>query len=80
MMLFFLSPIFYPVSAVPPDFQVFIKLNPVAIFVENAAGFSSGEWRPSGAGFVGGALFSFFTMASGYAWFMKSQKAFVDVM
>ena len=80
MMLFFLSPIFYPVSAVPPDFRVFIKLNPVAIFVESARRVFIWGMAPEWSWFVGGAIFSFFTMASGYAWFMKSRKAFVDVM
>ncbi len=80
MMLFFLSPIFYPISAVPPDFQIFIKLNPVAIFVENARRVFIWGMTPEWNWFIGGAVFSFFAMAAGYGWFMKSKKAFVDVI
>lgn len=32
--LFFLTPIFYPISAVPERFQIYLKLNPLTLFIE----------------------------------------------
>ena len=37
-MLFFLTPIFYPLHAVPEKFRFFSTLNPLAHFVENSRG------------------------------------------
>lgn len=80
MMFFFLTPIFYPISAVPPELQVLIKCNPIAIFVENARRVVIWGMLPEWWWFLSGCLFSLIVLMLGYVWFMKSKKAFGDVI
>ncbi len=78
--LMFLSPIFYPVSALPESFQRIIYLNPLTLIIENArAVLIEGQmpnWQALGI----------FTAASllvcqiGYWWFMRTRKGFNDVV
>ena len=79
-MFFFLTPIFYPISAVPPRLQVIIKCNPIAIFVENARRVVVWGLIPEWWWLLGGGLFSLIILICGYIWFMKSKKAFGDVI
>ncbi len=80
MMFFFLTPIFYPISAVPTELQMLIKLNPIAIFVENARRVAIWGMLPEWEWFLAGSIFSFIILILGYIWFMKSKKAFGDVL
>lgn len=78
--LFFLSPIFYPLEAVPERFRFVCRMNPVANFVENTrlvvlGGFFP-DWRLYAIHFV----ISIFIFTIGFIWFMKSRKAFADVL
>jgi lipopolysaccharide transport system permease protein len=78
--LFFLSPIFYPVSAVPERFRPVLYANPLT---EIIAGFRRtalwgeplawGSWSVLVLGTAAAALV-------GYAWFMQTRKGFADVM
>ena len=78
--LFFVSPIFYPVSAVPERFRAVLYANPLT---EIIAGFRRttlwGEplaWGSWGALTLGTAAVALV----GYAWFMQTRKGFADVM
>jgi lipopolysaccharide transport system permease protein len=78
--LFFLTPIFYPVSAVPESVRAIVVLNPLASVIEalRSAIFAGRvtEWPALGiAAALGFALTLF-----GYAWFMKTRRAFGDVI
>jgi homopolymeric O-antigen transport system permease protein len=79
-MLFFLSPIFYPVTAVPERLRVFFWLNPIAIFVEDARRVVVWGLMPDWPFFLGGLALSLLVFILGYIWFMKSKKAFADVI
>ena len=78
--LFFLSPIFYPLEAVPERFRFFCRLNPVANFVENTRlvvlGGSCPDWGLYAIHFA----VSLIIFTTGFIWFMKSRKAFADVL
>ena len=78
--LFFMSPIFYPASAVPEEFQFLSRLNPIAIFVENARGVVLWGKLPEGSVFFSNFVFSFIVFILGFLWFFKSKKAFADVL
>jgi len=80
MMFFFLTPIFYPISAVPEKFRVLIRFNPIAIFVENARRVFIWGLCPEWRWLAGGYVFSLAVLVFGYVWFMKSKKTFSDVM
>lgn len=76
----FLSPIFYPVTALPESYRVLIYFNPLTLLME--------ELRE--ALFWGHALpwleWAVYTLAAwawmwlGYMWFVKTRKAFADVV
>jgi lipopolysaccharide transport system permease protein len=78
--LFFLSPIFYPLKAVPEKLRVFCQINPIAIFVEDARRVVLWGKFPDWPWFLGGLMLSTLVFVLGFMWFMKSKKAFADVM
>ncbi len=78
--LFFLTPIFYPVAAIPERFRWPIRLNPLTLLIEEARKvFLYGElpdWRFLGAAF----LVSLLVLQLGFLWFQKTKKGFADVL
>ena len=79
-MLFFLTPIFYPISAVPEPFRIFCRINPLAIFVEDARRVVLWGLSPDWPWFFFGMALSVAVLIVGFVWFMKSKKAFADVI
>jgi lipopolysaccharide transport system permease protein len=79
-MLFFLTPIFYPISAVPEPFRIFCRINPIAIFVEDARRVVLWGLSPDWPWFFFGMALSAAVLIFGFVWFMKSKKAFADVI
>jgi lipopolysaccharide transport system permease protein len=78
--LFFLTPIFYPVNAVPDSFRFFYRINPMAIFVEDARRVVLWGLFPDWPWFFFGMALSAVVLICGFVWFMKSKKAFADVI
>ncbi|MDM8515104.1 ABC transporter permease [Desulfobacterales bacterium HSG16] len=78
--LFFLTPIFYPITAVPESFKIICMLNPLAAFVENARKVVLWGMTPQWQAYLVGLAFSLFVLSLGFAWFMKSKSAFADVV
>ena len=79
-MLFFLTPIFYPISAVPEQFRILCRINPIAIFVEDARKAVLWGLPPDWPWFFCGMALSGIVLIFGFVWFMKSKKAFADVI
>lgn len=79
-MLFFLSPIFYPIQAVPETYRWVCGLNPMAVFVEDARKVVLWGMTPDWGVFAGGLAFSLATLILGFIWFMKTRKGFADVV
>ena len=77
--LMFLSPIFYPVNAVPERFRTLIMLNPLSFIVEQARGVLLGQ-LPNWIGLGVYTLIAIATTWGGYAWFQKTRKGFADVV
>jgi len=79
-MLFFLTPLFYPISQVPPRFQVVMHLNPLTTIVDGGRRSLMydlpPDWRWLGIVTAGSAV----VMLLGYAWFMKTKPGFADVV
>lgn len=78
--LLFLSPVFYPLSALPEQYQTWLHLNPLTFIIEegrNTLIFGRvpdiGEW---GMRLAGGMLVAW----AGFAWFQKIRKGFADVL
>jgi lipopolysaccharide transport system permease protein len=78
--LFFLTPIFYPLETIPEPYQTLIRLNPLTSAVENFRRVLLWGWQPSWAGFMLWLLVTGLIMLLGYTWFMKTKKAFADVI
>jgi lipopolysaccharide transport system permease protein len=78
--LMFLSPVFYPLSALPKKFQLWLHLNPLTFIIEaarNALIFGDApDWR--GLAFVLAAGLAI--AAGGFWWFQKTRKGFADVL
>ena len=78
--LLFLSPVFYPISALPEQYQTWLYLNPLTYIIEegrNTLIFGRlpgiGEWGMMlGAGML--------TSGAGFVWFQKMRKGFADVL
>lgn len=78
--LFFFTPIFYSIEAIPEPFHTLILYNPVAPVVENFRRILIWEQMPSWRGVILWTLATALFMLTGYVWFMKTKKAFADVI
>ena len=79
-LLMFLSPVFYPISAVPLKLQKFIMLNPLTFIIEQARAEVIWGRSPNWIGLLFYMLVASFFMWIGYAWFQKTRKGFADVL
>lgn len=80
MLLLFMSPIFYPLSAVPDKFRPLLTLNPLALIIEDArALLFQGTFPPLDNLLLEFAV-GFGCAWLGYIWFMKTKKGFSDVV
>ncbi|MBC8074675.1 MAG: ABC transporter permease [Chloroflexales bacterium] len=78
--LFFATPIFYAFDSIPPPFSTVIRLNPMSSIVENFRRVILWGELPNWGGWVAWTALTFVIMVFGYAWFMKTKKAFADVI
>jgi lipopolysaccharide transport system permease protein len=79
-MLRFICPIFYPISRVPENLRIFMQVNPLSIIVEDARRvFLWGQW-PDWKWFFFSFAISFAIWVLGFFWFMRTKKAFADVV
>jgi lipopolysaccharide transport system permease protein len=78
--LFFVTPIFYPIEAIPPAFQAVVRYNPLASGVEalRSVIFTGTVVHPTALLVSGGV--GVVMMLVGYAWFMRTRRAFGDVI
>jgi lipopolysaccharide transport system permease protein len=80
LILFFMTPIFYPIAQVPAALRLVMRLNPLAIVIDSARRtLIWGEW-PDWPWMIGVTVFSVIVAQLGYAWFMKTKGGFADVL
>lgn len=79
-MLFFLTPIFYPIEAIPYPYRYIIYVNPLTFIVNHfrrvALWGQTPDWLEFGLMLVLTGLICLL----GYIWFMKSKKTFGDIV
>lgn len=80
MAVLFLSPIFYPVSAIPEWLQPFYRLNPLTLIIANARATIIWGQSPNWFDLVAGGAANFVIALFGYAWFQRTRKGFADVL
>jgi lipopolysaccharide transport system permease protein len=78
--LMFLSPVFYPISAVPKAVQPFIMLNPLTYIIEQAREVLIWGHMPDFMGLAIYTLVAALVAWVGYFWFQKTRKGFADVL
>jgi lipopolysaccharide transport system permease protein len=78
--LMFLSPVFYPVTAVPERFRPFIMANPLTFIIEQAREVLIWGHLPNWLGLGVYTLAATTVAWAGYAWFQKTRKGFADVL
>lgn len=77
---FLITPIFYSFESIPEPFRTIIRFNPLASIVENYRRVILWGVAPSITGLVLWSAVTFLIMLLGYGWFMKTKKAFADVL
>lgn len=78
--LFFMTPIFYPVELVPERLQWVLEINPLSSMVEEVRGATLfGQW-PDWTAFGWNLLIAFVICRLGLCWFLKTKKGFADVL
>ena len=78
--LMFLSPVFYPVTAVPEQFRPFIMANPLTFIIEQSRNILIWGFQPDWIGLLNYSLVAFVVFFLGYVWFQKTRKGFADVL
>ena len=78
--LMFLSPVFYPVTAVPERFRPFIMANPLTFIIEQAREVLVWGRQPDWIGLSIYTIAATVVAWAGYAWFQKTRKGFADVL
>ncbi|MBL6986445.1 MAG: ABC transporter permease [Methylobacter sp.] len=78
--LMFLSPVFYPVNAVPERFRSFIMANPLTFIIEQAREVLIWGHLPNWMGLGIYTLAAIIVAWLGYALFQKTRKGFADVL
>jgi len=78
--LLFLSPVFFPVSALPESFQPWLNLNPLTFIIEQTRDVliwgRMPDWEGLTLYLIGAGIFAWL----GYFWFQKTRKGFADVL
>ena len=78
--LLFLSPIFYPISALPDRYRPLLALNPLAFAIEDARNVLIFGKTPSWWGFACYFVATATVAWLGFAWFQKTRRGFADVL
>jgi lipopolysaccharide transport system permease protein len=80
MVLMFLAPVFYPVTAVPAEFQAWLLVNPLTFIIEQEREVLIWGNLPDWKGLGIYSVVAIATAWIGYAWFQKTRKGFADVL
>lgn len=78
--LMFLSPVFYPITALPAEHQIWLKLNPLTFIIEESRKVLVFGQLPDWSGWISSVLVSLAAAWIGFWWFQKSRRGFADVL
>lgn len=78
--LMFLSPVFYPITAVPERFRPWLMANPLTFIIEQARDVLIWGHVPDWSKLAVYTLAAIALAWAGYAWFQKTRKGFADVL
>lgn len=78
--LLFLSPVFYPVTALPEAYRGWMQLNPLTFIIETARGLLLFGRLPDWSVWTLHVAASALIAWAGFWWFQKTRKGFADVL
>lgn len=78
--MMFLSPVFYPLSALPEKYQAWLQLNPLTYIIEEARRVTIFGQVPEPSTWLAYMLGSIAMAWLGFFWFQKTRKGFADVI
>jgi lipopolysaccharide transport system permease protein len=78
--LMFLSPVFYPATALPPTYRAFLFLNPLTPIIESTRDAMYTGRLPDVRAWLTSLVISALVGWLGFAWFQKTRKGFADVI
>ena len=78
--MMFLSPVFFPVTALPEEFRPWFMANPLTFIIEQGRDVLIWGHLPDWVGLVIYTLAATAVAWAGYAWFQKTRKGFADVV
>lgn len=76
----FVSPVFFPLSAVPSEYQTWMKLNPLTFIIESGRAVLIYGRPFDWIGWAGYLLGGFTIAWAGFWWFQRTRRGFADVM
>ena len=76
----FLSPIFYPITALPKEYRFVMQINPLTFVVEQSRDVMIWGHGVDWKSLMVWMAFSLTTTLCGYFWFQKTRKGFADVL
>lgn len=79
-MLMFLSPVFYPLAAIPKTMQSIVLMNPLTYIIEQSRNVIVWGKLPDFSGLAIYFLVSLLITTICYMWFQKTRKGFADVI
>lgn len=78
--MLFLSPVFYPLKAIPEKYRFWIMANPLTFIIEQSREVLIWGKLPNWYGLSFYLLFSLVVLWCGFWWFQKTRKGFADVL
>ena len=78
--MMFLSPVFYPITALPERLRPWMLANPLTFIIEQARAVLIWGQMPNWSGLLLYTAISIVVAWLGFAWFQKTRKGFADVL
>jgi len=78
--LMFVSPIFFPISALPEKYRIIVYLNPLSFIIEQGREVLIFSHSPDWGGLSIYYVFGSVSALLGFAWFQKVRTGFADVL
>lgn len=78
--LMFISPVLYPITALPENVRIWLMLNPLTFVIEQSRAVLIFGNHPDWVGLVIYTGVSLLVAWAGYWWFQKTRKGFADVL
>jgi len=78
--LMFVSPIFFPITALPAKYHIYVYLNPLSFIIEQGREVLIFSHLPDLKGLLIYYAFGCLSALLGFSWFQKARKGFADVL